>query len=237
MIAEVVEIIETVAESKVIDEVVTKKVGEVVSESVVVSGSEVVEEVVTEMVDEVSEVVVEEVVEVGDQVIPEVVEKVSTDSSAEAEESVTEMIMEEDEEAETSSQPQTRATTLNRDREAGRDNLVADYFADEPVYTDAMFRCRFRMSRQLFLRIAEDLAQSDLFFTLRYDARGRRGFTTLQKCTSAIRQLAYGTAPDSLDEYLRMSERTARECLHRFCEWTVKLYSEKYIQKSNANDV
>ncbi|XP_035842133.1 uncharacterized protein LOC110924517 [Helianthus annuus] len=76
MMAEVVEITETVAESKIIDEEVT----------------EVAEEVVTEMVDEVSVVVVEEVVEIVDQVIPEVVEKVSTDSSAKAEESVTEVL-------------------------------------------------------------------------------------------------------------------------------------------------
>ncbi|XP_022040508.1 uncharacterized protein LOC110943059 [Helianthus annuus] len=92
MMAEVVEITETVAESKVIDEVVTENIGEVVSESVVESGSEVVEEVVTEMVDEVSKVVVEEVVEVVDQMIPEIVEKVSTDSSAKAEESVIEVL-------------------------------------------------------------------------------------------------------------------------------------------------
>ncbi|GJZ59415.1 nucleotide-binding alpha-beta plait domain-containing protein [Tanacetum coccineum] len=30
------------------------------------------------------------------------------------------------------------------------------------------------------------------------------------KCTTAIRQLAYGTTPDAFDEYLQMSERTAR---------------------------
>ncbi|KAJ0496272.1 putative transcription factor interactor and regulator CCHC(Zn) family [Helianthus annuus] len=76
MMAEVVEITETVAESKVIDEVVTENVDEVVSESVVESGSEVVEEVV----------------EVVDQVVPEVVKEVSTDSSAKAEESVTEVL-------------------------------------------------------------------------------------------------------------------------------------------------
>ncbi|XP_021991751.1 uncharacterized protein LOC110888535 [Helianthus annuus] len=45
------------------------------------------------------------------------------------------------------------------------------------------------------------MARSDLFFTLRYDARGQRGFTNLQKCMSSIRQLAYGYTPDALDEY------------------------------------
>ncbi|XP_022030052.1 uncharacterized protein LOC110930972 [Helianthus annuus] len=47
---------------------------------------------------------------------------------------------------------------------------MADYFAENPVYTDEMFRRRFRMSRRLFLRIANDLANYDPFFTLRWDA-------------------------------------------------------------------
>ncbi|KAJ0555726.1 hypothetical protein HanIR_Chr07g0305381 [Helianthus annuus] len=119
---------------------------------------------------------------------------------------------------EASSQRLTRQAKLNRDQEAAHDKLVADYFADEPVYPAEIFRRRFRMSRPLFLRIAGDMAQSDPFFTLRNDAKGQRGFSNLQKCTPAIRQLAYGYAPDALDEYIRMSERTARLCLHKFCE-------------------
>ncbi|KAJ0485260.1 putative harbinger transposase-derived protein [Helianthus annuus] len=139
--------------------------------------------------------------------------------------------------AEGSSQPLTRRAKYNRDQEAGHDKLVADYFADEPVYPAEIFRRRFRMSRRLFLRIAGDMAQSNPFFTLRNDARGQRGFSNLQKCTSAIRQLAYGYAPDALDEYIRMSERTAHRCLYKFCQWVVKLYSKRYLRKPNANDV
>ncbi|XP_035846271.1 uncharacterized protein LOC118492400 [Helianthus annuus] len=80
-----------------------------------------------------------------------------------------------------SSQRLTRRAKYNRDQEAGHDKLVADYFADEPVYPAEIFRRRFRMSRPLFLRIAGDMAQSDPFFTLRNDARGQRGFSNLQK--------------------------------------------------------
>ncbi|XP_035832056.1 uncharacterized protein LOC110870582 [Helianthus annuus] len=90
--AEVVEITETAAESKVSNEVVTENVSEVVSESVVESDSEVVQEVVTKMVDSVSEIVIEKVMEVADQVVPEDVENVFTDSSAKAGESVTEFL-------------------------------------------------------------------------------------------------------------------------------------------------
>ncbi|XP_022004413.1 uncharacterized protein LOC110901972 [Helianthus annuus] len=115
--------------------------------------------------------------------------------------------------------------------------LVNDYFSDAPFYNAKIFRRRFRMSRRLFTCIADDLAGEDPFFTQRYDARGYEGFTTLQKCTAAIRQLAYGTVVDALDEYLQMSERTTRECLYRFCENVVQLYSKKYLRKPNAYDV
>ncbi|XP_022008076.1 uncharacterized protein LOC110907393 [Helianthus annuus] len=115
--------------------------------------------------------------------------------------------------------------------------LIVDYFADEPLYSEAIFRRRFRMSRRLFLRIADDLAAYHPFFTMRPDARGKMGFTTLQKCTAAIRQLTYGTTADSWDEHLKMSERTARECLYKFCKFVVKLYSQKYLRKPNHNDV
>ncbi|XP_021995400.1 uncharacterized protein LOC110892522 [Helianthus annuus] len=141
------------------------------------------------------------------------------------------------EEEEVSSEIQTRQQWINRDREGAHEKLVNDYFSDAPLYNAEIFRRRFRMSRRLFTWIADDLAGFDPFFTLRYDARGARGFTTLQKCTAAIRQLAYGTVADALDEYLQMSERTTRECLYRFCENVVKLYSKKYLRKPNAYDV
>ncbi|XP_023749730.2 uncharacterized protein LOC111898014 [Lactuca sativa] len=37
------------------------------------------------------------------------------------------------------------------------------------------------------------------------------GFTTLQKCAAAIRLMAMGESPETMDDYMRMSERTARE--------------------------
>ncbi|KAM0050466.1 putative harbinger transposase-derived protein [Helianthus debilis subsp. tardiflorus] len=93
------------------------------------------------------------------------------------------------------------------------------------------------MSHRLFTRIADDLAGQDPFFTQRPDARGYEGFSTLQKCIAAIRQLAYGTVADALDEYLQMSARTMRECLYRFCHNVVKRYSKKYLRKPNAYEV
>ncbi|XP_021995849.1 uncharacterized protein LOC110893034 [Helianthus annuus] len=148
------------------------------------------------------------------------------------------LIEEEEEEEDFSSENViTRRIRINRDRQGAHEKLVNDYFSDEPLYNADIFRRRFRMSRRLFTRIANDLAGLDLFFTQRPDARNYEGFTTLQKCTAAIRQLAYGTVADALDEYLQMSARTTRECLYRFCHNVVKLYSKKYLRKPNAYDV
>nr|GEW40204.1 hypothetical protein [Tanacetum cinerariifolium] len=57
------------------------------------------------------------------------------------------------------------------------------------------------------------------------------------KCTAAIRQLAYGTTPDAFDEYLQMSERTARDCRLNFNMCIINLYMSKYLRKPMMEDV
>jgi hypothetical protein len=43
------------------------------------------------------------------------------------------------------------------------------------------------------------------------------GFSSLQKCTAALRMLAYGAPGDAQNDYIRMDEYTAMECMYRFC--------------------
>ncbi|GJU85049.1 hypothetical protein Tco_1292595 [Tanacetum coccineum] len=58
---------------------------------------------------------------------------------------------------------------------------------------------------RLFLNIRKrNLGQ--VFFRQRYDACGRLSIGPILKCTSAIRQLAYGTAPDAFDEYISLKD-------------------------------
>ncbi|GKC58622.1 nucleotide-binding alpha-beta plait domain-containing protein [Tanacetum coccineum] len=54
---------------------------------------------------------------------------------------------------------------------------------------------------------------------------------------SAIRQLAYGNTPDAFDEYLKMSERTAHNCLFHFNKCIIDLYMLKYLRKPTLEDV
>nr|XP_043617354.1 uncharacterized protein LOC122589167 [Erigeron canadensis] len=74
------------------------------------------------------------------------------------------------------------------------------------------------------------------YFKQRVNAAGKLGFTALQKCTAAIRQLAYGVASDLLDEYLQMSERTAREALGHFCSGVIRLYGRTYLRRPTWTD-
>ncbi|KAD3069252.1 hypothetical protein E3N88_37132 [Mikania micrantha] len=106
----------------------------------------------------------------------------------------------------------TRRARITRDRLGAHARLVEDYFSENPKYPEDLFRHRFRMSPNLFSRVRDDLEQNYDFFQQRCDGRGKIGFSGLQKCTSAIRQLAYGTSSDSL-------------------------YAKKYLRKPNSHDI
>uniref|UniRef100_A0A0D2ZPG2 DDE Tnp4 domain-containing protein n=1 Tax=Brassica oleracea var. oleracea TaxID=109376 RepID=A0A0D2ZPG2_BRAOL len=57
------------------------------------------------------------------------------------------------------------------------------------------------MSKSLFLRIVHRLSTEVAYFAPTQDAVGRSSLSPLQKCTAAIRQLAYGGGADTVDEY------------------------------------
>ena len=98
---------------------------------------------------------------------------------------------------------------IDRDHVAAHQRLYEDYFAEYPRFPANMFRRRFRMRRELFMRIVRALERQYLCFRFRHDAAGRPGHTPIQKCTAAIRQLAYGGAADMWDEYLHIGETTS----------------------------
>ena len=104
-----------------------------------------------------------------------------------------------------------------RDRVSGHSRLLNDYFVENPVYDETLFRRRFRLSRPLFLRILHTLQQRNQYFMQRRNAANTLGLSGEQKMTAALRMLAYGMAADSLDEYVRIGETTTIECVKRFC--------------------
>ena len=72
------------------------------------------------------------------------------------------------------------------DRSRGEHDLKLfnDYFAERPTYPEKYFRRRFRMSRPLFMRIAEGVKQHDRYFHQKRNDVGALGFSCLQKVTA-----------------------------------------------------
>uniref|UniRef100_A0A0D3A193 DDE Tnp4 domain-containing protein n=1 Tax=Brassica oleracea var. oleracea TaxID=109376 RepID=A0A0D3A193_BRAOL len=89
-----------------------------------------------------------------------------------------------------------------------------------PTYSTRLFWRRFRMNKSLFM-----------------DATGRTSLSPLQKCTAAIRQLAYGGAADQQDEYIRLAETTARKCLHNFTAGIITLFGDEYLRHPTPEDL
>ncbi|XP_048591394.1 uncharacterized protein LOC125576088 [Brassica napus] len=99
---------------------------------------------------------------------------------------------------------QRKRAYIERNREAGHNRLWNDYFSENPAFEPHLFRRRFRMNKELFMHIVHILSVNVPFFQQRRDATGRSGLSPLQKYTAAIRMLAYGSAADAVDEYLRL---------------------------------
>nr|GEY21468.1 hypothetical protein [Tanacetum cinerariifolium] len=131
----------------------------------------------------------------------------------------------------------TRRRYCDPEREMGEKRLMQDYFVDRPTYDEATFWNRFRMRRPLFLRIVDAVTGNDVYFQQRRDCTGRKGLSPLQKCTGAMRVLAYGTSADAQDEYLRMSETVTRNALTNFVAGVISCFGQEYLRKPNENDL
>jgi hypothetical protein len=93
------------------------------------------------------------------------------------------------------------------------------------------------MNKHLFLHIVEKLGTWSSYFTARVDGLIHSGLSPLHKCTTAIRQLARGSAADDLDEYLKIGDRTTMECMKKFAEGVITMFGEEYLRKPTTEDL
>ena len=93
-----------------------------------------------------------------------------------------------------------------RDRVSSHSRLLNDYFIENPVYDETLFRRRFRLSRPLFLRILHTLQQHNDYFVQRRNIANTVGLSGEHKMTTALRMLAYGMSADSIDETLERAQ-------------------------------
>ena len=66
-----------------------------------------------------------------------------------------------------------RRAVIDRDHVAAHQRLYDDYFSENPRFPANMFRRRFRMRRELFMRIVSALERRYLCFRFLHDAVGR----------------------------------------------------------------
>ncbi|CAK8531259.1 unnamed protein product [Lathyrus sativus] len=169
-----------------------------------------------------------------DKIWNEVIDDCLNDNT---EEDVIRLVREAQEQANNTSKHRKRRTVIDRSREEGHNRLFNDYFSENPVYTEEQFRRRFCMGRHVFLHIVGALGNHDEYFQRRIDAVGRMGLSPLQKCTAALRILAYGSPADSVDDYVQIGESTTLECLYRFVIGVCTIFGAQCMRRPNNEDI
>jgi len=125
---------------------------------------------------------------------------------------------------------------VHRNKQQGHDKLFADYFASNPVFGPVTFRRRFRMTKELFLRIVAAVEAHCPYFKQTRNAAGDVGHSALKKITAALRMLAYGVPAGSLDDWLHIVESTTIMSLKKFVKAVIEIFGQQYLQAPNAED-
>jgi hypothetical protein len=107
-----------------------------------------------------------------------------------------------------------------------------------PIFTEAEFERRFRISRSTYEMIRSAVLQQDPdFFEQRPDATGRLGASTDQKMCVSLRMMCYGATEDQLVEVLGISESLIKECLPRYCDGSIESLGGMYMREPTAEEL
>ncbi|XP_051190679.1 uncharacterized protein [Lolium perenne] len=123
-----------------------------------------------------------------------------------------------------------------RHRQSGAVLLDSDYFADDATHTEKDFWRRFRMNKDLLMKIVFGIREYDHYFMFKQDCTSLWGFSSIQKCFAALRCFAYGATPDATDGYLCMAESTCSKTVYMFCRAIIAVFCGDYLRSSRADD-
>ncbi|XP_049990004.1 putative nuclease HARBI1, partial [Alexandromys fortis] len=115
--------------------------------------------------------------------------------------------------------------------------LINHYFAAQPVFGAKLFRRRYRMRQNVFLKLYNAVVEKNDYFHQKYDALGVPGPSGLIKATCALRLLSYGCPADSLDESINIGEQTALNSLKHFSQTVVDIFENEYLRTPTPADV
>ncbi|XP_071676980.1 uncharacterized protein [Lolium perenne] len=113
--------------------------------------------------------------------------------------------------------------------------LDANYFADDVTHSPKEFRRWFRMNKDMFMKIVYGAREYDDYFMIKKECTYLWGFTSIRKCTAAVRCLAYGSPPDTTTDDLRMAELTCSQTLYRFCHAVIPVFGKYYLRAPRAD--
>jgi L-lysine 2,3-aminomutase len=119
--------------------------------------------------------------------------------------------------------------TIPQNRATGHEALMQDYFAEVPTYTPSLFHRRYRMRRELFVKIVKACEANCRYFTRRRNNAGAMGFSPYQKISAAMRVIAYGILADYTDEYLRIGENTTILSVWMFAKTIIRVFFLEYL--------
>ena len=128
-------------------------------------------------------------------------------------------------------------------REFHRDRAVLcinqDWLGPEPLFRDNEFQRQFRVTKDIFRRMEEELPFHNGFFRPVKDAiKTRKPIDPRVKMICALKVLAFGTSAIANIDYLQISTSTAAKCLVQFCTTLARksCFSKVYLRDMNALD-
>jgi hypothetical protein len=90
-----------------------------------------------------------------------------------------------------------KSPNVNRDRVERHRLLMHDYFMNEPVFNEKILHRRYRIPKQIFMKLMHELCRQNSFWRLKKDCTGLPGLSPEQKLTAVFRMLAYGAPADA----------------------------------------
>jgi Plant transposon protein len=116
--------------------------------------------------------------------------------------------------------------------------LYDDWLGPTPRFDDDKFKLIFRILKDRYLRIREDVVNAKIpFYIPKRDAVGRRGACLDARLLLPLKVLAYGVVANAFFDQFQMSDTFMRHCLLQFDRMMDKLYREEYLRLPTPEDL